>query len=64
MVYYGTSVSSSSSSFAPTGYSSMVSVNCVVPQISEDSRVLSEREIKILQRSMEIHKESLSLLGQ
>lgn len=64
MSYYGTNVSSSSSAFSQTGYSAQARFQYVVSDSANDAGNLTAEEIKKLNRSMRIHEESLSLLGQ
>ncbi len=63
MSYYGTSVTNSASATS-TGYSAQFSVTYTVSDSLEYCSNLTSEELDKLKRSMELHKESLSLLGQ
>lgn len=64
MSYYGTNVSNSSSVFAQTGYSSQARFHYVVSDLTDNVGNLTAEEINKLNKSLRIHEESLSLLGQ
>lgn len=64
MSYYGTNVSNSSSAYAQTGYSAQARFHYVVSDSVNDAGDLTAEEIKKLNKSMRVHEESLSLLGQ
>ena len=64
MSYYGTNVSNPSSAFAQTGYSTQARFYYVVSDSADNAGNLTVEEIGRLNRSLEVHKESLSLLGR
>ena len=64
MVYYGTSVSNSACAPVSTGYSTQFSMCYVISDGFDGCQNLTRQEIDKLKKSMEMHKESLSLLGQ